>query len=53
MMNTLTSIAQITSPIVNLIFIVVLGVGYYYQWKVSRKPWTKCAKNAFLAAVCR
>ncbi len=37
MMNTLTSIAQIASPVVNLIFIVVLGVGYYYQWKVSRK----------------
>lgn len=36
-MNTATAIAQIASPIVNLIFIMVLGVGYYFQWKVSRK----------------
>ena len=36
-MNTATSIAQIASPIVNLVFIVVLGMGYYYQWRVSRK----------------
>jgi hypothetical protein len=36
-MNTATAIAQIASPIVSFIFIVVLGVGYYYQWKVSRK----------------
>ena len=36
-MNTAVTIAQIASPIVSLIFIVVLGVGYYYQWKVSQK----------------
>jgi hypothetical protein len=36
-MNTATSIAQIANPIVSLIFVIVLGVGYYYQWKVSRK----------------
>jgi hypothetical protein len=36
-MNTAVTIAQIASPIVSLIFIVVLGVGYYYQWKVSRQ----------------
>lgn len=36
-MNTLTTIAQIASPIVDMIFVVEMGVGYYYQWKVSRK----------------
>lgn len=36
-MNIATSIAQIVSPIINLIFIIVLGIGYYYQWRVSRK----------------
>ncbi len=36
-MSTLTSIAQIASPILQAVFIAVIGLGYYYQWKVSRK----------------
>jgi hypothetical protein len=36
-MNTAATIAQVASPIVSFIFIVVLGVGYYYQWKVSQR----------------
>jgi hypothetical protein len=41
----LTTLAQIASPIVSLIFIVVLGVGYYYQWKVSRKTLDEMRKE--------
>ena len=40
-MNTATTIAQIASPIINLIFVVVLGAGYYYLWKVSRETLTE------------
>ena len=36
-MSTLTSIAQIASPILQAVFIAVIGLGYYYQWRVSRK----------------
>ncbi len=46
-MNTATSIAQIASPIVNLIFVVVLGVGYYYQWKVSRQTLDEMREERF------
>jgi hypothetical protein len=36
-MSTLTSIAQIASPILQALFIAVIGIGYFYQWRVSRK----------------
>ena len=36
-MSTLTNIAQVASPILQAVFIAVIGLGYYYQWRVSRK----------------
>lgn len=46
-MDTLTAIAQIASPIVSLIFIIVLGVGYYYQWRVSQKTLEEMREERF------
>lgn len=36
-MDTLTAIAQIASPIVNLIFVMVIGVGYYLLFRTSKE----------------
>ena len=43
----ITAIAQIASPIVSLIFIMVLGVGYYYQWRVSRETLQEMREERF------
>jgi hypothetical protein len=36
-MSSLSTIAQIVSPVAQLIFIVVVGLGYWYTTKVNRK----------------
>jgi hypothetical protein len=36
-MNTAVTIAQIASPIVSLIFVIVLGVGYYFLFRASKE----------------
>lgn len=36
-MDTAVTIAQIASPIVNLMFVIVLGAGYYFLFRTSKE----------------
>jgi hypothetical protein len=40
------TLAQVVTSVTNLLFVIVLAVGYYFTWRVSQTTLRRCGPSA-------